>query len=338
MRVFEGYNVQSLFPMVIRCLSREGVKRNSRNGPVTMFPEPVSTVYTRPWERALYYPERDANPFFHLMEALWMLAGQNDVAFIAQYVERMREYSDDGHTFHGAYGHRWRRHFNSGMYEDLDQLNRIIGILRRNPDDRRCVLTMWDPEDDLGYGGKDVPCNTQATFQINHRGSLDMVVMNRSNDIIWGAYGANAVHFSVLHEYMATCIGVVQGTYTQVSANFHAYDDALDKVAGVKEMINPYYTLDENQVGTYPLMATTKEVWDRDLRAFMCTGAPYNTDLSMYEDGFFKHVAEPVRRAYYYHKQKRRGAALEEVEKIRAADWKLACYQWLMRRYKGGPK
>ena len=43
-------------------------------------------------------------------------------------------------------------------------------------------------------------------------GRLQMTVHCRSNDIIWGTYGANAVHFSILQEYVAARIGVDLGT------------------------------------------------------------------------------------------------------------------------------
>ena len=51
-----------------------------------------------PCERVLLYPERNANPFFHLYESLWMLAGRNDVAGPARYAKNMNNYSDNGVT------------------------------------------------------------------------------------------------------------------------------------------------------------------------------------------------------------------------------------------------
>src|SRR6266478_1362063 len=97
-----------------------GVKEDSRNGPVLVSPEPVMTVYTRPTERVLSSPLRDANPFFHLMEALWMLAGRNDVAWPAQFAKQILQYSDDGVILWGGYGARWRRWFG------YDQLTLLI--------------------------------------------------------------------------------------------------------------------------------------------------------------------------------------------------------------------
>jgi hypothetical protein len=155
------------------------------------------------------------------MEAMWMLAGRNDVDFVAQYTPRMRNYSDDGKTLHGAYGRRWFTHFT------IDQVWECVMRLRRDPTDRRAVITMWDPRVDLNpgpyYEAKDVPCNTQIFLAIRE-GYLNMTVVNRSNDIVWGAFGTNSVHFTFLQELLACAIGVPVGRYYVMSNNFHMYD------------------------------------------------------------------------------------------------------------------
>lgn len=240
MKVIEARNVHDALPLGLALIRKHGVQRESRNGPVLVAPFPVTTVYERPWERVLFWPQRDANPFFHLYESLWMLAGRNDVAPLVRYAKNMANYSDDGFTQHGAYGHRWRRHFtmrgtltSHKTYDagyGKDQLEIIANALKKNPDDRRCILQMWDAEIDLGRIGKDVPCNTIASFQRDADGKLELTVFCRSNDIIWGAYGANAVHFSMLQEYMANWIGCPIGKLYQISVNWHAYLDTLNGI------------------------------------------------------------------------------------------------------------
>lgn len=231
MKVINCRNVHEALPMALDYLQECGVRRDSRNGPVLVSPEPVTTVYTHPTEKVIFHPERDANPAFHLYESLWMLAGRNDVAGPARYVKRMATFSDDGRTLHDAYGHRWRRKW-------TDQLNIIVQRLRDNPEDRRCVLQMWSSFDDLANNGRAVPCNLTATFQRDIEGRLDLAVFNRSNDIIWGAYGANAVQFGTLLEYMAARIGCPVGTYSQISINWHAYVETMGVV--VDNVENPY--------------------------------------------------------------------------------------------------
>src|SRR5262249_6139538 len=142
----------------------------------------------------------------------------------------MADFSDDGMTLHGAYGHRWLHTPDLSPEQlpaSLNQLRVIAKTLRENPDDRRCVVEMWNTRNDLGRNGKDLPCNLVLTFQRNFNGALDLTVFCRSNDIIWGAYGANAVHFSMLLEYMALWIGCPIGVYRQVSVNWHGYFNTL---------------------------------------------------------------------------------------------------------------
>lgn len=335
MKVFTARNVHTALPLVLDSLLVEGVERESRNGPVVMFDTPVTTVYEKPAERVLFWAERDANPFFHLVESLWMLNGNNDVETVAAFVQRMRNYSDDGVTFHGAYGHRWRYHFGE------DQLPKIIAGLRANPDDRRQVLSMWDAPADLGRRGKDLPCNLQAIFQVNGNGELDMMVTNRSNDIIMGAYGANAVHFSYLHEFVARAVGVPQGTYRQVSANFHAYKAELDKVRGlaafspdpsVPEMMrrrdDPYA---QGSVTPFPLMTVPVEQWLAELKMFMEEGPVMGI-----RDPFFRRVAAPMLIAHALWRTGKGATKYTEARKAlkecAATDWRLAAEQWLDRR------
>lgn len=107
MHVLHVRNVNAALQRGVHLIFNEGVRRDSRNGPVKVIPEPVTTVYRKPLERVLFAAERDANPFFHFFEALWMLAGRSDVHFPARFAGNIVNYSDDGDTLHGAYGRRW---------------------------------------------------------------------------------------------------------------------------------------------------------------------------------------------------------------------------------------
>lgn len=225
MIVLDVRNVHEALRRSIAEILPNAVPAETRNGRALVAPAPVVTVYRRPVERVLFGEARDANPFFHLVEALWMLNGSRDLATLERYVGQIRAYSDDGETLRGAYGARWRSWF------ERDQLDFLIQQLQRNPMSRRAgVLTMWDPMTDpyaAASGDLDVPCNLIAHLNVSpSSGALDLTVFCRSNDAIWGAYGANAVHFSVLHEYVALAIGRPVGVYRQISVDLHYYDTA----------------------------------------------------------------------------------------------------------------
>ncbi len=158
-------NVNDAFEGIVRGFHDGDFPRDvtaSRNGEVISCSEPMTITYERPLERVLFNQARDCNPFFHLFESLWMLAGRNDVESLDYYNSQMKNYSDDGETFNGAYGYRWRNACantegvsNNSLetvnknYGVVDQLKILIDHLKANPFSRRAVLSMWNVEDDL---------------------------------------------------------------------------------------------------------------------------------------------------------------------------------------------
>lgn len=337
MRVLETRNVHQILPQALEMLSRKSqvVVRDSRNGPVVMSPVPVTTVYHRPDERVLFHEWRDANPFFHFYESLWMLAGRRDVAPVARYVKRMADFSDDGEKFNAAYGHRWR-HAHAGRSR-VDQLASICEALTRNPDCRRQVLQIWDTGRDLNVPTKDAACNVTATFQIGGDGKLDLTVFCRSNDVIMGCYGANAVHYSVLHEYVARSIGAKLGRYSQISVNWHAYRVDLDRIGTRWTESDLFCPYSRGQVEPYPLMQTPREEWDRDVRLFVTRDGRAPDAMIEFRDPFFQDVAMPIVRAHDVYKDHGEGRerfdlALLALQRCKASDWKKACDEWLRRK------
>lgn len=341
-------NVHTALPFGIKLLHQSGQSRDSRNGPVIQMSCPVTTVYERPCERVVFWPLRDANPFFHLYESLWMLQGRNDIAPLVKYAPNMKNYSDDGETQHGAYGYRWRK------MQVVDQLAVIAEALKRNSDDRRCVLQMWDVEMDLGKNGKDLPCNVTATFQRDSEGRLDLTVFCRSNDIIWGAYGANAVHFSMLLEYMAIWIDCEIGVYRQISVNYHAYKDIFDKMlplAGVFDFIgyveNPYLCEKQFSPRVYPVSMCSRQTHIGILDGTIAQILYYaDKDLlrynyaSQFPEETFRWARNVwfVLQAHEIYRQKSEDGSHYEnaLRTIRGADpkcdWVVAGTEWLERR------
>lgn len=330
-------NVNEALPLALMYLREEGVRVDSRAGPTIEYPMPVATQYIAPWERVLFDPVRDANPFFHFFESLWILAGRDDVAWISQFNKRIAEYSDDGDVFHGAYGYRLR------AGQGFDQISTAIQMLRDDLWTRRCVLQIWDAAQDFGTSSRDIPCNDLVVFRargVPHAGitALDMTVYNRSNDAIWGAYGANAVHFSMLHEYVAAAVGVPMGRYWQVSNSLHVYTDNPQWEA-LKYLPVSRCKYRDNEVTHYSLARDLEsaprefsKVFDDDLHVFMDSSSVQGIVLpaARYESPFFKDVVIPMWNIYQIHQVSREGA--EYANDIQATDWRLAVRQWLRKR------
>lgn len=336
MHVINARNVNDAFAKGLRYLYEHGITESSRNGPVLVAPGPVTTLYRAPYERVLFSPMRDANPFFHFFEALWMLAGRNDIAFPKMFNKRFGEYSDDGITQPAAYGYRWRK------YLGFDQLPVLVDELRGNHSTRRAVLQMWDSSE-LAYptirrgkhgdllrareGSVDVPCNTHAYFYVRD-GLLNMTVCCRSNDIVWGAYGANAVHFSILQEYMAAAVGVPVGSYWQMSNNYHLYTSVVPK----ENILPMARDAEDAALVGYPIMSvqliTSAKGFIEELEKFLQAPAMH----TYYIHPLFNTVAQPMWCAWQAHKAGNYAMALQVASGIAASDWRIACTAWLQRR------
>ena len=296
-----------------------GVDADSRNGKVKRIPGPVATTYYMPTERMLMDPKRDANPFFHIFEGVWMLAGRNDVKFVQRFNSNIGQYSDDDRTLAGAYGHRWRNHWRR------DQLYWLIEHLSHEPNSRRAVLQMFDPLTDqppVGKVPKDIPCNTAAYFDIVE-GALNMTVTCRSNDMIWGAYGANAVHMSMLQEFVAGALGVDVGFYTQFSNNFHMYEKHFDLLESP-----PTYEVG-GVWGSHTPLVSSPRMWESDLVAMQKWCAD---GTKSYTCTYVLHVLSPMLDAWQDYKGGDKEAALRQCDRIVDDEVRQACIEWLCRR------
>lgn len=360
MYIIHARNVNDAYRRGLRLMFAEGLETPSRNGPVLRVPEVVATQYERPHERVLFDQQRDANPFFHLFEALWMLNGGNDVATFAHILPSFAQFSDDTETFHGAYGHRWRHWPIYDLAEQghpgLDQLACAIRMLTNDRSTRRAVIAMWDPARDLGTASKDLPCNDLINLGIRDH-ALDMSVTCRSNDIIYGCYGANAVHMSVLHEYLAQMIGVGIGTYTQISFDYHAYketpyrwdkywplldlDDDSDWTDTDTEWVNPYEDADDDERELRAKsLVTNRETFDKELTILMRnvrSGSVSALDGNLFDNVFLGRVAIPMHRAFEAHRQKNDALALDILARANDSDphdndWIMAGMYWIARR------
>lgn len=359
MYIIRERNVQQALPVGIRLLQQSGVRESTRAGDVLRFPSPVTTVLEKPCERVVFHQWRDANPFFHIVEAAWMLAGRDDLKQLTKYVKRMKEFSDDGGvTQPGAYGKRWRDHivYPNIVYDDVyswsDQLNWAVKRLRANPNDRRVVIQMWDPYVDIkaaNANGNDVPCNL-IILPWAMDGALHFTIYNRSNDIIWGLYGANAVHFSICLEYLAGRLGLDVGTMTTVSNNFHAYVDRIPEFVdppmpswgdGYTTTLHVEYDdqiVKERVAEPFPLFYMIRS-WPDDFRervihddlvTFFDEGAHAALENARWP--WLKKVLAPMALAHEDYRRKDYGQALASMDNVQASDWRLAGKEWIKRR------
>lgn len=339
-------NTNFLAPRMYHLMQQQGVPEKSRNGPVLRLPGTTSVMLSHPLERVHFDPTRRCNPFFHLFEALAMMADFNSVSFLSFFAKNMANYSDDGASFNAFYGTRM----------NLDsQFLRVSQLLRDDPDTRRAVVSLWDHQD-LFRITKDMACNLCMIFSVDQlSGKLEMTTFNRSNDAVWGfATGANIVHFAFFHELMAALIGRSVGAWYHTSANMHVYTNRPDwqklvnRYQGVSVLERDLYT--SNQVAPAHLcegfdpgihiLSFISEVREFIQLCDAATKVSSNMELVLNwrGDSVFLHtIARPMFYAYWAHKNK-----LLQTEALKALhntiarnDWITAGIQWVESTERG---
>lgn len=300
---------QAYLALIYEAKQESGWKwEETRNGKALVRQLPVLYAHLNPGRRVLFDPIRNANPFFHYMEAIWMLAGSNAVKFPALFAENIKNYSDDGETLHGAYGYRW-----------APQILDVLRLLREDRTTRRVVLQMWSYGFDLGVKSKDLPCNTHIYFRIQND-ALDMTVMNRSNDLVWGMLGANFVHMTILQEWIANAVGVRLGKYYHFTNNLHIYEGWTDKV-------NPYPV---TWYDDHPIFARIP--FSPDTCPLGAAADFVNQPEDTCDVPILCLNAKPMYWAWIKYKEGDLEGAVRRATEIHDDDWRYACLKWLKRK------
>ena len=306
-------NVNDLFTNLLYRL-RSCPEQESRNGRVRSMGQPILFTTINPKQRVLFNPLRKCNPYLHVMETVWMFAGENSVEFLLPFSKQMEAYAEPDGVINGAYGHRWRSYFGR------DQIMGVINELARDPDSRQAVIGMYDPAQDWKQQWNDRPCNTHIYFR-KYGGALDMTVCNRSNDVVWGACGANIVHMTYLQELVATALKCPVGSYNVMSNNLHIYEHHYNLLNNPQSY--DYYH-DKLDVNPLPLLGANES----DVYEFLneCEAFVRNGPEGTYKSSWINGVVIPM----YQHYMCRLNGDKDtyDTSETLATDWRLAENLW----------
>jgi len=173
---------------------------------------------------------------FMAAEAAWIISGRNDVASISQYSKDISKFSDDGITFYGAYGPRFR-----------DQYDYVLGCLKKDIDSRQALATIWrqNPEQ-----SKDIPCTVALQWLVRH-GSIHCVATMRSSDL-WLGHPYDIFNFSAMSFYLMLELNkhleeigkppLALGNLFLTAGSKHVYDkNAMDVAEIIKQYSDQSY-------------------------------------------------------------------------------------------------
>ena len=253
--IYTGIN--SFLVGASKLLVEEGRRREVRGSVCYELPEPFLFEITEPNAREVTIPERKWFRTLPYAESLWIASGRNDLNYITHYLNRMKNFSDDGVYMRGGYGPRYRDY--NGENEDyhietinvrqmgsVDQLRYVIECFRQDKETRRAVISLGDPmKDDFDDQGNlkhslDIPCTRELHFiKQSNTDKLDLIVKMRSNDLIWGASAVNIFNYTFMQEYVAAILGLQLGNYYHMADNFHYYerhDEMVHVLAGIHDV------------------------------------------------------------------------------------------------------
>ena len=171
----------------------------------------------------LTIPERKLGYKFMAAEAAWILSGDNRVSTIAPYSKMIKRFSDDGITYHGAYGPKIR-----------DQIRYVARTLIQDNSSRQAVINIWrenPPET------KDVPCTLSLQFVIRN-GYLHCFDTMRSSDI-WLGWPYDVFNMSMVSRYLIAYMKQIGAIVPQLGKLYltagsqHLYAAQADQAAKI---------------------------------------------------------------------------------------------------------
>lgn len=267
LQLFSGESINDVYDGIVDIIYLEGIDKSPRGKPTKEIRPVVIELEKSYLDKFLFIPGRKLNYSFALAEAIWIISGRGDYEFIGFYNKNIKKYLDDTstaidmsnltttHNFHGAYGRRIRHSnytenlnvldymkstFNKisdtnkiqplffHPFNEIDQLEEVYKKFQEDIHTRQAVVNIWDPIKDNFLKAKDHPCNTEILFKVNE-GKLDISVIRRSNDCIYGL-PYNIVQFTSIQEYMAGWLGLPIGNYYEFIDSLHIYENEYPKL------------------------------------------------------------------------------------------------------------
>ena len=155
-----------------------------------------------------------------LHELLWFLRGETNVASLrAKGVTIWDEWADAEGNLGPVYGKQWRA-WNAGVDRSpIDQIARVLELIRTDPDSRRMVVSAWNVGelDQMAL----FPCHCLFQFFVAEQ-RLSCQLYQRSCDVGLGL-PFNIASYSLLILMMAQVTGLAPGDFVWTGGDVHVY-------------------------------------------------------------------------------------------------------------------
>ena len=157
-------------------------------------------------------------------ELIWLLSGNTNIKYLTDNnVHIWDEWADKDGNLGPVYGYQWRN-FNG---EGIDQIKDVIERIKKNPQDRRLIVSAWNPAqiDKMALP----PCHCFFQFDVTPDGRLNCQLYQRSCDMFLGV-PFNIASYSLLTMMIAQVTGLKAGEFVHTLGNAHIYSNHFEQV------------------------------------------------------------------------------------------------------------
>jgi thymidylate synthase len=198
------------------------------------------------------------------------MAGSDRLARISHYNSHGRAFSDDGRRLAAAFGARMR-------VRGGDQLQRVIGLLRRDPSSRRAQIVFAEPGDGR-EPSRDFPCATAIQFAIRDDRLEAVTTMRSQSALMVLPYDVSLM--ATLQVWIAALLGVAPGPHHWIANSFHIYADEIELAERV--LAQPPESVSLPPVGSDPEgQLAALQSYERTLRETVVRGVRSVSEIEL---------------------------------------------------------
>jgi len=158
-------------------------------------------------------------------ELLWFLQGDTNVRYLQENGVRIwDEWADENGELGPVYGYQWRN-WPAPNGESVDQIAKLVEMIKSNPDSRRLIVSAWNPAlvDQMALP----PCHALFQFYVAD-GRLSCQLYQRSADIFLGV-PFNIASYALLTLMVAQVCDLAPGEFIWSGGDCHLYANHLEQ-------------------------------------------------------------------------------------------------------------
>lgn len=158
-------------------------------------------------------------------ELLWFLKGETNIKYLKENgVSIWDEWADANGNLGPVYGYQWRS-WPTAKGETIDQITKVVEMIKKNPDSRRLIVSAWNVADIDNM--KLPPCHAFFQFYVAN-GKLSCQLYQRSADIFLGV-PFNIASYALLTMMVAQVCDLQPGEFVHTLGDAHLYTNHIEQ-------------------------------------------------------------------------------------------------------------